>query len=479
MIRSQSVNEQRIPDKDSGQEIERKSDKDDQSSLDGKVKVNSKERRHSNHENGVATSVELENLRQSRQSAANTKPPIPKSVHKNSNFDSNTSDSSHLQNTSQGHHLPDRNSFESVLQKFSNSTNNFSVHDSKAHSEVDKKTDQTFKDQVKKRDHGGTNTFSSRRHSSYDVRNSNINGYISEETGIHKPVELLKDTVKRLENKIQGRDSENDVKVLEKNDHERKSRSEVKSHDKGSGLTHGRSSHILVSKAGVERDKQSRLVNLRRNRSHSEPRREPGYHSKTVVDEKEVGSKKLDSSKEVEKQKIASKSEITLDGGSKNLAKEIKDSSVEPKVQENSREDKRLSPPLLWLEEKRKSLNTTSESDKLLSTLDIEAAFSEILGAVDDIPEKKAMMETATTEVPILEEDSCETSEMEENAVENDNSKENGNARAATSKNIVGDTNGAVEITTDTQSVNNQNDNVDGDGHAVSPSNGSKKSEGM
>ncbi|WAR02979.1 SMTN-like protein, partial [Mya arenaria] len=86
----------------------------------------------------------------------------------------------------------------------------------------------------------------------------------------------------------------------------------------------------------------------------------------------------------------------------------------------------RLSPSLQWLEEKRKSLTTPSDVDKLMSTMDIEQAFSEILDAVDKFPEEKALGEPViSADIPILEEELGESSEMEEDLNKNKKSEPN------------------------------------------------------
>ncbi|KAL4223476.1 hypothetical protein ACF0H5_016947 [Mactra antiquata] len=479
VIRSQSVNEQRIPDKDSGQEFDKKREKHDQS-IEDKVKVVSKENRHGNSENGSVTRFEIEKLILSRQSTASEKPPIPKTVHKHSISSSKTSDSSKTSNSlkspessktldssstnSQGHSVPARNSIEAVIQKFSNHSNNSSVQNLKTHSHSDSKTEQKLKNHDK--DGNSDKSFGShvsRRHSSFDVRNSNHNINSSEDSDTHKSVDLLKDTVKILENQKQKRDyTHNEVKDIDNKDHDsgstRKSRSEHTSHDKGSGITNTRNSHILVSKAGIERDKQNRLVNLRRNRSQSEPRRETNNHSKPVIHEKGSVAKKSDSDLDNVKPTIDTKGDDTLVTSSKKSDKGSKDSEIknineQVTVKDNAEtlnEVKRLSPPLLWLEEKRKSLNTKSESDKLLSTLDIEAAFSEILGAVEDFPDQKVAMDINSTDIPIVEEEASELAEMAESAVDTNTVIVNGDIHEEAVNDVKENSKDRIEINDDT-----------------------------
>ena len=70
----------------------------------------------------------------------------------------------------------------------------------------------------------------------------------------------------------------------------------------------------------------------------------------------------------------------------------------------------RLSPNIPWLEDKIKSSPTPNELDKLMSTMDIEQAFSQILDDVDKFPVGNDKSEPTTPDtpiVPISEEESC------------------------------------------------------------------------
>lgn len=195
-----------------------------------------------------------------------------------------------------------------------------------------------------------------------------------------------------------------------------------------SDRSRNRTSQVLVSRAGLEKSKQDKLISVRRTRSFSaEPRR-----SYDRSDEKIKHANDKSSNRERKEEKAKDNRELLeSDGNLKNKEKKKEkkskidsvDKFIDRKVKSSSNlfadnkdsEDKRVSPSLQWLAEKRKSLTTPNDVDKLLSTLDIEQAFSDILDAVEKFPEDKKAMDTlASADIPILEEEMSESSEMEE-----------------------------------------------------------------
>ena len=81
----------------------------------------------------------------------------------------------------------------------------------------------------------------------------------------------------------------------------------------------------------------------------------------------------------------------------------VKDNKLDATSKQKSTE--RLSPSIPWLEEKKKSSPTPNELDKLMSTMDIENAFSQILDAVEQCPEGPSISEHPTPDIPIVEEE--------------------------------------------------------------------------
>ena len=232
----------------------------------------------------------------------------------------------------------------------------------------------------------------------------------------------------------------------------------------------GRSSSILVSRADVEKSKQNRLVSIRRNRSLSE---EPRKQFERERDRGlwETRNSRRDSRKDPEDSKdkqenIVSREsrrdkktvfvetleeentgDIVPDKKSKKLSDREKGISFHDKVVLNrddkhrkhsldvnklsynglfdNEHDSKLNPSLAWLKEKRKSVPTPHDIEKLMSTMEIEAAFSEILDAVETFPDEKSLVETVTAkDSPIIEEGS-DSSGMEEDLNKNNNSVPN------------------------------------------------------
>ena len=99
----------------------------------------------------------------------------------------------------------------------------------------------------------------------------------------------------------------------------------------------------------------------------------------------------------------------------KNDKSAVNGSESQNSLHENDRDaaikeisNERLSPNIPWLEEKKKSSPTPNDLDKLMSTMDIEDAFSQILDAVEHFPVGTDTSEPPTPEapiVPIVEED--------------------------------------------------------------------------
>ncbi|XP_060584855.1 muscle M-line assembly protein unc-89-like isoform X3 [Ruditapes philippinarum] len=297
-----------------------------------------------------------------------------------------------------------------------------------------------------------------------------------------KPVDFLKETVTKLENQKKNRILEK-CEIFEKAD-KKKSVNEVKpsnrkeeiNNDKGKSKGH----HILVSRADVERNKQSKLVNLRRDRSNSEP------HIKSVSSGTSSKKNKPDVIDKTNKCESDNSNVTTVKSSERSLVEEVVDGNTELDVKIGNKvsdsnnhltaspeNDTRLSPSLLWLEEKRKSLPLLKDIDKFMSTMDIEAAFSEILGAVEEFPEQNEVSDVLTTDGPILEEENCDSSELEEDS------------KGSFSNDISGDNEIAVDVKKET--INNEiNDKVEevekGDGEndgssAIQQSSGIKKSQ--
>ncbi|XP_053375508.1 titin homolog isoform X2 [Mercenaria mercenaria] len=237
-------------------------------------------------------------------------------------------------------------------------------------------------------------------------------------TDVKKPVEFLKDTVIKLENQKKNRIFEK-CEIFEKAGRKESDR-KVKEHDIDNEHAKSKASHILVSRADVERNKQNKLVNLRRDRSNSEPQIWSVHSDTSSAKEGKQGSSKnidkTDTDRSCKTHAVTKDIDKRLkrDLQSNIKGQDRKFGKSEKQLNTTHEKDSRLSPSLLWLEEKRKSLPLSKDIDKLMSTMDIEAAFSEILGAVEEFPEQNDMTDISSADVPILEEDSCESSEMEE-----------------------------------------------------------------
>ena len=115
---------------------------------------------------------------------------------------------------------------------------------------------------------------------------------------------------------------------------------------------------------------------------------------------------KVNNSKEVPKNEVGKTVVNRLENHNSS-----KDSNLGATPKEKNSE--RLSPSIPWLEEKKKSSPTPSELDKLMSTMDIENAFSQILDAVEQCPGSTDTSEPPTPDTPIVpiaeEEHSCES----------------------------------------------------------------------
>ena len=81
-------------------------------------------------------------------------------------------------------------------------------------------------------------------------------------------------------------------------------------------------------------------------------------------------------------------------------------SPEKPSVKTNTDSDSRLTPNIEWLEDKKRTIPTPNELDKLMSSMDIEAAFSQILDAVETTSANGDIEETIVPESPIMEEES-------------------------------------------------------------------------
>ncbi|XP_052798476.1 muscle M-line assembly protein unc-89-like isoform X3 [Mya arenaria] len=219
-------------------------------------------------------------------------------------------------------------------------------------------------------------------------------------------------------------------------------------------ISRHRTPSVLVSRASVEKSKQEKLVNVRRVRSFSaEPRgrwdrnsdRTERYKDKTDGTVNDINSRSrktkdikdkrenCDISVKLEK-RVNKKADVDRKDNVLRKDFDAVDNYVNGKVESQQKnnltadvdDNTRLSPSLQWLEEKRKSLTTPSDVDKLMSTMDIEQAFSEILDAVDKFPEEKALGEPViSADIPILEEELGESSEMEEDLNKNKKSEPN------------------------------------------------------
>lgn len=240
-----------------------------------------------------------------------------------------------------------------------------------------------------------------------------------------------------------------------------------------SDSSRGRISHILVSRADVEKSKQNRLVSVRRNRSLSEePRkqfererdrglwdtrssrrgsenttgkpaeRESRRDRKTDPDDKVVLEKTVDNTvntavdSSVDKKcetkpdtvksiKFDDKSVICGEDRYRKHSLDVNKLPSNGLFNSDIEHDSKVNPSIAWLQEKRKSVPTPHDIEKLMSTMEIEAAFSEILDAVEKFPEEKSVVESvATVDGPIMEEGS-DSSGMEEDLNKNKKSVPN------------------------------------------------------
>lgn len=238
----------------------------------------------------------------------------------------------------------------------------------------------------------------------------------SRSTGNKKHFEFLKDTVSKLEGFRKEKILEK-CEIFEKGgvrDSNKEATSVFKKLDSRTEKTKPRTPHILVSRADVEKNKQNALISLRSNRSKCVPQIHSEHlNTSTSIANKQNAHKSERSLENEERTKLNSDNLIV------NSGLEIKDNAkccesnknLDPAIEIDSR----LSPSLLWLEEKRKSLPLPNDIDKLMSTMDIEAAFSEILGAVEEFQGQNDTEDVETGNIPIVEEDNCDSTEMEEN----------------------------------------------------------------
>lgn len=399
--------------------------------------------------------TERHKLKHSRKLSSDTKPPFPRTVQHHSS--SKTTKKRDTENIKTEIIKTLNNSHEAVDQKYSDNVNNCHSSDIKGEVKVESKLrfrhhsdryNQKEKLLDKKQtvsDNTEINQRRTLRRHSYNegeklaIQCSSVDSNTADKS---KPVELLKDTVRKLENQKKNRILEK-CEIFERANKNKSDRTshrsdrasdksnragdkshstskfEVKEQEGSSDKTKTKATHILVSRADVERNKQNKLINLRRDKSNSESKiNTTGNSTTTVVEQvQKVFSPKIDKQYSVVKNenksevdnksiKINSKSDIKYD--------DKQDGSEHLHVNIRSEVDSRLSPCLLWLEEKRKSLTPSNDLENLLSTMEIEAAFSEILGAVEEFPDHKNGIEIPSADIPILEEESCDSSEVEE-----------------------------------------------------------------
>ena len=165
-------------------------------------------------------------------------------------------------------------------------------------------------------------------------------------------------------------------------------------------------SKILISRANSESCLSKRLKDL--EDKSKDPSIKQLKDSKNLL---KIQQRKCDKNKEepdtiskivngLDKHSLLNESKVKVDadkGKTLNLTKK-----------ENNND--RLSPNIPWLEDKIKSSPTPNELDKLMSTMDIEQAFSQILDDVDKFPVGNDKSEPTTPDtpiVPISEEESC------------------------------------------------------------------------
>ena len=293
-----------------------------------------------------------------------------------------------------------------------------------------------------------------------------------------KPVSILKETVTKLENQKKNRILEK-CEIFEKADNKEsvtKVQPEIHKEEIRNDKTKSKNQHILVSRADVERNKQNRLVNLRRNRSNSEPHiKSPNSFKKSQEDKGDITDNTVECDSDNKSVKNSDRFKVVeeiVDGDTEldvKIGNKVNQSNKHLNATHDN--DNRLSPSLLWLEEKRKSLPLSKDIDKLMSTMDIEAAFSEILGAVEEFPDQNDVTEVQATDVPILEEENCDSSEKEEDSKGSSSNDING-------KNEV-DVNTETNCNEISEKIEKVENNFDSEASsAIQETSGIKKSQG-
>ena len=286
---------------------------------------------------------------------------------------------------------------------------------------------------------------------------------------------LLKDVIGKLENKISKSIEDNTIP---------KPKASKTLEDRPSKPT----SRILISRANSE---SSLLKKVKDTDNKS----------------KEKAVKQLKDTQNLSKlqNKVKSKDILESEIGKTTVnSLENQNSLNESKLDTTSKQNiERLSPIIPWLEEKKKSSPTPNELDKLMSTMDIENAFSQILDAVEKCPEGTSTSEPSTPDIPIVpiveEEHSCDSGasglesaneEVNENKNNEDKSEaelvniENDNTENTTveQNEMVDEVQHVTKVSENTETVdmnkNMSNNTAETNGAIKSNSGITKKSEG-
>ena len=183
-------------------------------------------------------------------------------------------------------------------------------------------------------------------------------------------------------------------------------------------------SKVLISRANSESCLSKRLKDLDpKSKDHS---------VKQLKDSKNLQKIQCKFDKNKEKHDIICKTVVnglenkaSLNESKSDVSTE-KDKSVQLNTTEKETKNDRLSPSIPWLEDKIKSSPTPNELDKLMSTMDIEQAFSQILDAVEHFPTGTDTSEPPTPDGPInpiFEEEGSSASGLESANEEVDESR--------------------------------------------------------
>lgn len=429
-------------------------------------------------ENGDISHHTKEKNIHSKVKSKESKPPVPRTVHRHSS----------LRETRQ---KGSENSDKVVDTKSENTiacVSRSSVNELK--SVVNGKVENAESDHIKSGNTDGTSDLPDDKHdndglsdkpSSKDSVKHLTQSKNSRSTSYRKHFEFLKDTVSKLEGFKKKKIFEK-CEIFEKavvRNSDKEVTSVFQKLDSKTEKTKPRTPHILVSRADVEKNKQNKLISLRRDRSKSAPQ----VHLKHLSTNTNIANKQNahKSKRSLENEEIT---KLNSDNLIVNSGLEIKDTAkcceLNKHLDPATEIDSRLSPSLLWLEEKRKSLPLSNDIDKLMSTMDIEAAFSEILGAVEEFQEQNDTEELETSNIPVVEEDNCNSSEMEEN--EEGSTCEKNGEKPHTEQRSVENVKSVVNISKTTQRKNYVRESEtpkDGDGDsAIKQTSGNKKSEG-